>query len=82
MDILTRPIVSQKTSAAEAEGRLSKSFGIGRLCSASVIVCMRLLNMQMKQPKKYVGNSNFNQWKNIIREICPESLNIEQIHAE
>ena len=31
-------IVSQKTSVAEAEGRLSKSFGIGRLCSASVIV--------------------------------------------
>ena len=32
---LNRP----KTSAAEAEGRLLKSFGIGRLCSASVIVC-------------------------------------------
>ena len=31
---LNRP----KTSAAEAEGRLLKSFGIGRLCSASVIV--------------------------------------------
>ena len=27
-----------KTSAAKAEGRLLKSFGIGRLCSASVIV--------------------------------------------
>jgi hypothetical protein len=36
---MTKPIVSQKTSAAEAEGGLSKSFGIGRLCSASVIVC-------------------------------------------
>ena len=32
---LNRP----KTSAAKAEGRLLKSFGIGRLCSASVIVC-------------------------------------------
>ena len=31
-------IVSQKSSAAEAEGRLPKSFGFGRLCSASVIV--------------------------------------------
>ena len=31
---LNRP----KTLAAEAEGRLLKSFGIGRLCSASVIV--------------------------------------------
>ena len=31
-------IVSQKSSAAEAEGRLSKSFRFGRLCSASVIV--------------------------------------------
>ena len=32
-------IVSQKSSAAKAEGRLPKSFGFGRLCSASVIVC-------------------------------------------
>ena len=32
-------IISTKTAAAEAGGRLSKSFGIGRLCSASVIVC-------------------------------------------
>ena len=40
---MTRPIVSQKTSAAKAEGQLSKSFGIGQLCSASVIVC-RLLD--------------------------------------
>ena len=31
-------IVSHKTSAVEAEGRLSKSFVIGRLCSALVIV--------------------------------------------
>ena len=31
-------IVSKKCSAAEAEGRLPKSFGFGRLCSASVIV--------------------------------------------
>ena len=37
---ITKPIVSQKTSAAEAEGQLSKSFGIGRLCSALVIVCL------------------------------------------
>ena len=37
---MTRPIVSQKTSAAESEGRLSKIFGIGRLCSALVIVCI------------------------------------------
>ena len=36
---MTRPIVSQKTSVAKAEGWLSKSFGIGRLCLASVIVC-------------------------------------------
>ena len=36
---MTRPIVSQKTSSAETKGRLSKSFRIGRLCSASVIVC-------------------------------------------
>jgi hypothetical protein len=34
---MTRPIVSQKNSAAEAEGRLPKNLGIGRLCSASVI---------------------------------------------
>ena len=39
---MTRPIVSQKTSAAKAEGRLSKSFGIGRLYSASVIVCIKV----------------------------------------
>ena len=31
-------IISPKTSAAEAEGQLSKYFGFGRLCSASVIV--------------------------------------------
>ena len=36
---MTRPIVSPKTSVAEAEGRLSKNFGFGRLYSASVIVC-------------------------------------------
>ena len=30
-----------KTSAAESEGRLLKSFGIGRLCLASVIACAR-----------------------------------------
>ena len=36
------PIVSEKTSAAEAEVRLPKSFGIGRLSSASVIVCLLL----------------------------------------
>jgi hypothetical protein len=35
---MTRPIVSQKTSEGKAEGRLPKSFGIGRLFSASVIV--------------------------------------------
>ena len=34
---MTRSIVSQKTLVAEAEGRLPKSFGIGQLCSASVI---------------------------------------------
>ena len=36
---MTRLIVLQRTSAAEAEGRLPKNLGIGRLCSASVIVC-------------------------------------------
>jgi hypothetical protein len=35
---MTRPIVLQKTSAAKAEGRLLKIFGIGLLCLASVIV--------------------------------------------
>ena len=35
---MTRPIVLQKTSAAEAEGQVPKSFGIGQLCSASVIL--------------------------------------------
>ena len=40
---MTRPIVSQKTSVAGAEGGLSKSFGIGQLCSASVIVCKNLV---------------------------------------
>ena len=38
---LNRP----KTSAAEAEGRLLKSFGIGQLCSALVIVCTRMHNV-------------------------------------
>ena len=37
---MTRPIVSAKTSEAEAEGRLPKNFGIGRLCSALVILCI------------------------------------------
>ena len=35
---MTRPIVSPNKLAAEAEGRLSKNFGIGRLYLASVIV--------------------------------------------
>ena len=40
---MTRTIFLQKTSAAEAEGQLPKSFGIGRLCSASVIVWVNSL---------------------------------------
>ncbi len=32
-------LIGQKTLVAEAEGRLLKSFGFGRLCLASVIVC-------------------------------------------
>ena len=42
-----------KTSAAEAEGRLLKSFGIGRLCSALVIPCgsgSLLFGQQIVQP--------------------------------
>ena len=38
---MTRPIVSPKTLAAEAEGRLPKNFGISRLCSALVILCSK-----------------------------------------
>ena len=41
---MTRPIISPKTSATEAEGLLTKNFGFGRLCSASVIVWSRLYN--------------------------------------
>ena len=35
---MTRPIVSRKTLPAKAEGRLPKNFGVGRLCSALVIL--------------------------------------------
>ena len=38
MEIFDGRLIDQKTSAAKAEGRLPKSFGIGRLCLASVIV--------------------------------------------
>ena len=47
---LNRP----KTSAAEAEGRLLKSFGIGRLCSASVIVCPQLTLSKLSVPSIYI----------------------------
>ena len=49
---MTRPIVSPKTSAAEAEARLPKNFGIGRLCSASVILWLE---------SHLAGNSDFNK---------------------
>ena len=38
-EIFNGRLIGQKTSVAEAEGRLLKSFGFGRLCLASVIVC-------------------------------------------
>ena len=50
---MTSPIVSQKTSTAKAKGRLSKSFGLSRLCSALVIVCgsgSLLFGQQIVQP--------------------------------
>ena len=42
---MTRPIVSTKTSAVEAEGRLPKNFGISQLCSDSVILCSDHLDL-------------------------------------
>ena len=48
MEIFDGLLIDQKTSAAEAEGRLLKSFGIGRLCSASVILCFEDLWGQLK----------------------------------
>ena len=50
---MTSQIVSQKTSTAKAKGRLSKSFGLSRLCSALVIVCgsgSLLFGQQIVQP--------------------------------
>ena len=57
---LNRP----KTSAAEAEGRLLKSFGIGRLCSASVIVCNFVsLPRKLHHPNfHYIQKTNYVQW--------------------
>ena len=49
---LNRP----KTSAAEAEGRLLKSFGIGRLCSASVIVWCKYVSHLKQNSRKTLEN--------------------------
>ena len=49
---MTRPIVSQKTLAVEAKGRLSKSFGIGQLCLASVIAWFGCGILKMVGPTK------------------------------
>ena len=49
---MTRLIVSPKTLAAEAEGRLPKNFGIGRLCSASVILWLEM-GQNQQLPLRY-----------------------------
>ena len=41
----------------------------------------RLLNLQMEQPKNMWG-IQISTDKKTIREIYPESLNIENLHAE
>ena len=77
---MTRPIVSPKTSAAKAEGRLPKNFGIGRLCSASVIPCY-IYNLAFtvadfqpiltQKSSAWKPNSvTFAQFVYFLREVC------------
>ena len=48
---MTRLIISPKTAAAEAEGQLPKNFEIGRLCSASVIICIIVETLNLQIPE-------------------------------
>ena len=56
-----------------------KSLGLQNFKKDFII---RLLSLQMEQPKKDMGSSNSHRWKKTIGEIFPESLNIEKLHAE
>ena len=81
---MTRPIVLPKTSAAEAEGRLPKNFGIGRLCSASVILWVQVsFSYSLNQNSRYCihsalfykkQSSNFEQFKEKREDFVFETL--------
>ena len=73
---MTRPIVSPKTSVAEAEGRLAKNFGIGRLCSALVIVCEIVPKTVQKTVVKPVAKTDPKPFQKTGLKTVPKTVQI------